>query len=340
MMGGLPMVDLIKSIEFANPGFLYLLLVIPFLVVWYFFRRKRASAELQVSTLQGFAKNRRSFRLVVMEALYFLRLLAFAVLIVALARPQTSLSRQDISVEGIDLVFALDISSSMLARDFRPDRLGAAKDVAIEFVDARPSDRMGLVVFSGESFTQCPLTTDHSVVKNLFRDVKSGMIEDGTALGDGLATAVNRLRESKAVSKVIILLTDGVNNSGSLDPRSAAEIAKLYGIRIYTIGIGTLGMAPYPVQTPFGVQVQMVPVEIDEPLLREIAQMTNGKYFRATNNDKLRAIYKEIDQLEKSKIDVTEFRRKNEQFLPLLYLSFILVAIELALRYFFVKNIP
>lgn len=334
------MVDLLKSIEFANPGFLYLLLVIPLLVIWYFFRRKRESAELQVSTIQGFEKNRRSFRLVAMESLYFIRLLAIAIFIVALARPQTSLSRQDISVEGIDLVFALDISSSMLARDFRPDRLGAAKDVAIEFVDARPSDRMGLVVFSGESFTQCPLTTDHSVVKNLFRDVKSGMIEDGTALGDGLATAVNRLRESKAVSKVIILLTDGVNNSGSLDPRSAAEIAKLYGIRIYTIGIGTLGMAPYPVQTPFGIQIQMVPVEIDEPLLKEIAQMTNGKYFRATNNDKLRAIYKEIDQLEKSKIDVTEFRRKNEQFLPLLYLGFILLAFELALRYFFVKNIP
>jgi Ca-activated chloride channel family protein len=228
----------------------------------------------------------------------------------------------------------------MLAMDFKPDRLEAAKDLAIEFIDGRPNDRIGLVIFSGETFTQCPLTTDHAVLKNLFRDIHSGMIEDGTALGDGLATAVNRLRGSKAVSKVIILLTDGVNNMGSLDPRSAAEIAKLYGIRIYTIGIGTMGQAPYPVQTPFGMQTQMMEVKIDEPLLMEIAKGTDGKYFRATNNAKLRAIYQEIDKMEKSKIDVTEFRKKKEEFLPLVLLAFIIIGFEMLLRYLYLKNIP
>jgi Ca-activated chloride channel family protein len=334
------MSSLLKAITFANPGFLFLLILIPLLVVWYFFRRKRDTAILTVSTLEGVKREKGSIKLVVSQALYFIRLLALTLLIVALARPQTSLSRQDITVEGIDLVIALDISGSMLAMDFKPDRLGAAKDLAMEFIDARPNDRIGLVVFSGETFTQCPMTTDHSVLKNLFRDIKSGMIEDGTALGDGLATAVNRLRESKAISKVIILLTDGVNNMGSLDPRSAAEIAKLFGVRIYTVGIGTYGQAPYPVQTPFGIQTQMVDVKIDEPLMKEIAEMTNGKYYRATSNAKLRSVYQEIDKLEKSKIDVTEFRKKKEEFLPLLYIGLILIVLELMLRYLYVRNIP
>ena len=329
-----------KSLTFGNPGFLYLLLTVPLLVVWYFYRRKRYTADLQVSTTEGFAQVGRNLKFYVYHGLYVLRLLAITLLVIALARPQTSLSRQDISVEGIDLMIALDVSGSMLAMDFKPNRLEAAKDLAIEFIDGRPNDRIGLVIFSGETFTQCPLTTDHAVLKNLFRDIHSGMIDDGTALGDGLATAVNRLRGSKAISKVIILLTDGVNNMGSLDPRSAAEIAKLYGIRIYTIGIGSMGQAPYPVQTPYGMQTQMMKVEIDETLLMEIANGTDGKYFRATNNAKLRSIYQEIDKMEKSKIDVTEFRKKNEEFLPLVLIAFLFIGMELLLRYLYVKNIP
>jgi Ca-activated chloride channel family protein len=329
-----------KTLTFGNPGFLFLLLVIPVLVAWYFYRKKRYTADLQVSTTEGFARVGRNLKFYTYHGLYVLRLLAISLLIMALARPQTSLSRQDISVEGIDLIIALDVSGSMLAMDFKPDRLEAAKDLAIEFIDGRPNDRIGLIIFSGETFTQCPLTTDHAILKNLFRDIHSGMIDDGTALGDGLATAVNRLRGSKAISKVIILLTDGVNNMGSLDPRSAAEIAKLYGIRIYTIGIGSMGQAPYPVQTPFGMQTQMMPVTIDEALLQEIAKGTDGKYFRATNNAKLRAIYQEIDKMEKSKIDVTEFRKKKEEFLPLVLLAFILIGLEMLLRYLYLKNIP
>lgn len=328
------------GITFANPVFLIFLAVVPALAVWYFFRRKRQTAELQVSSTEGFDRSFWNVKLYLIPGLYVIRLLAITLLIVAMSRPQTSLSRQDITVEGIDLVMALDVSGSMMAMDFKPDRLEASKEIAIEFIDGRPNDRIGLVIFSGETFTQCPLTTDHSVLKNLFRDIRSGMIDDGTALGDGLATAVNRLRGSKAISKVIILLTDGVNNMGSLDPRSAAEIAKLYGVRIYTVGVGTMGEAPYPVQTPFGMQTQMVPVKIDEPLLMEIAKMTDGKYFRATNNAKLRSIYQEIDKMEKSKIDVTEFRKKKEEFLPLVLLAFILLGLETLLRYLYLKNIP
>lgn len=326
--------------SFESPGFLFLLVLIPGLVAWYFYRRRKNTADLLVSSTGGFDRSFWNIRLVMIPGLFALRLLAIALLIVALARPQTSLSRQDISVEGIDLMMALDVSGSMMAMDFKPDRLEASKDLAIEFIDGRPNDRIGLVIFSGETFTQCPLTTDHSVLKNLFRDIHSGMIDDGTAIGDGLATAVNRLRGSKAISKVIILLTDGVSNMGALDPRSAAEIAKLYGIRIYTVGVGTIGKAPYPVQTPFGIQTQMVDVNIDEPLLMEIAKMTDGKYFRATNNAKLRAIYQEIDKLEKSKIDVTEFRKKKDEYIPLVLLAFALLGLEVLLRYLWLKNIP
>ncbi len=328
------------GLTFGNPFFLIFLVIIPGLVLWYFFRMKRNHADILVSDTTGFELKGRSFKVYVYHALYVLRLLAIALLIIALARPQTSLSRQDVTVEGIDLMIAFDVSGSMLAMDFKPDRLQASKEVAIEFIDGRPNDRIGLVIFSGETFTQCPLTSDHSVLKNLFRDIKSGMIDDGTALGDGLATAVNRLRNSKAISKVIILLTDGVNNMGSLDPISAAEIAKLYGIRIYTIGVGTIGQAPYPVQTPFGIQTQMMEVKIDEPLLKEIARMTDGKYFRATNNAKLRTIYQEIDKMEKSKIDVTEFRKKKEEYLPLVLLAFVFLGIEMLLKYVYLKNIP
>ena len=232
-----------------------------------------------------------------------------------------------------------DISGSMLARDFRPDRLEASKNIATEFISGRPYDRIGLVVFSGESFTQCPLTTDHAVLINLLREIQSGMIEDGTAIGMGLATAVNRIKDSKAKSKVIILLTDGVNNRGEIAPATAADIAKTFGIRVYTIGVGTQGMAPYPVQTPYGIQYQDMPVEIDEGILQEIAQKTGGKYFRATDNDKLIQVYKEIDKLEKSKIDVRQFTRKEERYLIPALIAFILLVFEIVVRNTIFKNL-
>jgi Ca-activated chloride channel family protein len=331
---------MIKGITFANPHLLYLLLLIPLLVAWYFFRLQKNQADIQISSFDGFGNGIKSIRLYLYHGLFILKLLAIFLIIIALARPQTSLNRQDINIEGIDIVLAMDVSGSMLARDFSPDRLEASKEVAMEFIDGRPNDRIGLVIFSGETFTQCPLTTDHAVLKSLFQDIKSGMIEDGTALGDGLATAVSRLKTSKAISKVIILLTDGVNNMGSVDPLSAAEIAKLYGIRIYTIGVGTTGMAPYPVQTPFGIQLQNMEVKIDETLLREVSRLTDGKYFRATNTVKLRQIYQEIDKLEKSKIDVTEFRKKREEYLLLTLIACAILALEILFRNIWFKNIP
>jgi Ca-activated chloride channel family protein len=234
---------------------------------------------------------------------------------------------------------ALDISGSMLARDFKPDRLEASKDVATEFISGRPYDRIGLVVFSGESFTQCPLTTDHAVLINLMREVQSGMIEDGTAIGMGLATAVNRIKDSQAKSKVIILLTDGVNNRGEIAPSTAADIAKTYGIRVYTIGVGTQGMAPYPVNTPFGMQYQNMPVEIDEGILKDISSKTGGKYFRATDNNKLIQVYNEIDKMEKSKIDVRQFSRKEERYFIPALIAFILLAAEILARNTLFRNL-
>jgi Ca-activated chloride channel homolog len=321
-----------NNVEFANPGYLYLLIILPLLAGWYWYRHIKDHAELQVSETESFNSTQRSLKQYLYFSLYVIRALAIALLIVALARPQSTSSRRDVTIEGIDIVMALDVSGSMLAMDLQPDRLEAAKEVASEFIAGRPNDRFGLVIFSGETFTQCPLTTDHDVIRNLFKDVKSGIIEDGTAIGDGLATSVNRLKDSKAVSKVIILLTDGINNMGSLDPLSSAEIAKTYGVRIYTIGVGTEGKAPYPVQTPFGVQTQYVDVQIDEELLQKVANQTDGKYFRATSNSKLREIYGEIDKLEKSKIDVTEFRKKKEEFFPYALIAFILITLEVILR--------
>lgn len=329
-----------RNIEFADPGYLYLLLLLPLILGWDLYRLGRKRADLRLPYLGTFASVGRSFREYALYGLSFLRILAFALLILALARPQSSSSRQDVSIEGIDIVMAVDISSSMLAEDFRPNRLGAAKRVAADFASGRSNDRIGLVVFSGEAFTQCPLTTDHRVLLELFESVKTGMIEDGTAIGDGLATAVNRLKESTAVSKVIILLTDGENNMGVLDPVSAAEIAQIYGIRIYTIGVGTIGMAPYPVKTPFGTQYQNVEVKIDEDLLRQVADMTDGRYFRATDNSKLEAIYAEIDQLEKSKIDVTEFHKKHEEFVLPALLGLIILLLEFIARSFIIRTAP
>ena len=325
----------------ANPEFFWLLLLLPLLIVWYWFRHKKRNAELRVSGLEAFSGVPVTAKVWLTHSLFALRLLALALLIVALARPQAVSSKQNIHIEGIDIVLALDVSSSMLARDFKPDRLEAAKEVAKEFILKRPDDRIGLVIFSGEAFTQVPLTTDHNMIINLFKEVKSGMIEDGTAIGDGLATAVSRLEESKAISKVIILLTDGVNNSGSVDPLSAAEIAKMFGIRVYTIGVGSRGYAPYPVQDQFGrTHMQQMEVQIDEDLLKKIAVETGGKYFRAENNEKLRQIYDEIDKMEKSKIDVQEFKRKYEKFLPFALAAIIIFMVEMLLRYVYFRKLP
>ena len=289
--------------------------------------------------LNPLAKSGTTIRNYLQNILFGARMTAVSLLIMVLARPQSTDRFQDVSTEGIDIMLALDISGSMLARDFKPDRLEASKDVATEFISGRPYDRIGLVVFSGESFTQCPLTTDHAVLINLMREIQSGMIEDGTAIGMGLANAVNRIKDSEAKSKVIILLTDGINNRGEVAPATAAGIAKTFGVRVYTIGVGTMGTAPYPVQTPFGTQYQNMPVEIDEGILKEIAVTTGGRYFRATDNDKLVQVYGEIDKLEKSKIDVKQFTRKEEKYLIPAIMAFFILAIELLVRYTFLRKL-
>lgn len=285
----------------------------------------------------SFAKQTLAIRL--LQSLKYIRVLAIALLIVAFARPHSTSKYKDVSVDGIDIIISQDISGTMLAEDLKPNRLESAKKMAQRFIENRPNDRIGLVAFSGESFTQCPLTIDHAILKNLISKLKSGMIEDGTAIGNGLATAINRIKDSKAKSKVIILLTDGINNSGEVDPVTAAEMAKAFDIRVYTIGIGTMGQAPYPFQTIFGIQYQMVDVQIDEQLLQYIAKSTNGKYFRATNSRKLEKIYAEIDTLEKTKFDVTSYSHKQELFFPYALAALLMLTLELFLRYALVKKL-
>ncbi len=323
-----------------NPDYFYLFLLIPVLTAWYVYRFRKSTPELLFSGLKPFENVSPSLKTKLVHSLFALRMLALSFLIVALAGPQRISSKSNINIEGIDIVIALDVSGSMRARDFRPDRIGAAKKIAAQFIDGRPNDRIGLVIFSGVAFTQAPLTLDHSMLKSLLREVKSGMIQDGTAIGDGLATAVSRLKDSKARSKVIVLLTDGVNNSGAIDPETAAELAKMYGIRVYTIGVGSYGYAPYPVQTPYGIQMQQMKVQIDEALLKKIAQETGGKYFRANNNRKLEAIFKEIDRLEKSKINVQQFRRKYELYFPFALAALLLFVLEVSLRYLVFRKLP
>ena len=323
---------MLENIEFANPKLLWLLLLVPLTIVWYVLRHKKQEAAVSFSDLNGFAKLPKSWKAYLRHILFALKMTALALLVVALARPQSSSTNSTSNIEGIDIVMAMDVSGSMLARDLKPDRLTAAKNVASDFVKERPGDRMGLVIFSGETFTQVPLTTDHGVMLNMLGEMKNGLIDDGTAIGDGLATAVSRLKDSEAISKVVILLTDGLNNAGSVDPYTAAEMAKLFGIRVYTIGVGSYGTAPYPVQTPFGTQIQQMKVEIDEKLLASVAGMTGGKYFRATSNQKLDEVYQEIDKLERSKIEVTEFRRLHEEFYPLVAWGLALLLLEFLMR--------
>ena len=330
-----------SNITFANPGYFYLLLLIIPILGAYFWKQRHGSASIQLSSLGGFAKAPKSYKQYFRHILVVLRVLLVAVLVAILARPQTSNNWQNETTEGIDIVLALDLSSSMLACDFQPNRIEAAKNVAVEFVSGRPNDRIGLVVFSGESFTQCPITGDHAVLINLVRELKSGMIDDGTAIGMGLGTAVNRLKESTAKSKVIILLTDGVNNMGSLAPETAAEIAQTFGIRVYTVGIGTMGYAKYPVPNMFGgMTFQDMKVEIDEQMLRKIADKTNGKYFRATGNKKLKQVYQEIDKLEKSKISIQHVNNKKEEYFFLAVFAALLLLLELLLRNTLFRSLP
>lgn len=328
------------DITFAQPMMLWLLLAIPVLVALYVFRDTMGS--FTISSAQKFSTIGRPFKEILSYVLFGLKILALALLIVALARPQSTTSWKNISTEGIDIIIAMDISASMLAKDFKPNRLEAAKEVAIEFISERPNDRIGLVIFSGESFTQCPLTTDHSIIKNLMKNIKTGMVADGTAIGMGLASAVNRLKDSKAKSKVIILLTDGVNNMGTISPQTAAEIAKAFGIRVHTIGVGTHGQALSPVGIyPNGEYIfQYAPVEIDEEMLRYIAETTGGKYFRATNKDKLTSIYKEIDKMEKTIVQERKHTRRTEEFFPYALAAGIILIVNFVLKNTVIKTIP
>jgi len=326
---------------FEYPALLYLeLLLIP-LVALYVWRELRGhTPSLHVSTVSPWKGSGGRFKKLARHIPYILRFIALAAIIVALARPRSSQDFERVNAQGIDIIFAIDVSTSMLARDFNPDRISAAKDIAIEFIAQRPRDRMGIVVFAGESFTQCPLTTDRATLINLMKGVETGLIEDGTAIGNGLATAIARLKDSKAKSRVVILLTDGVNNRGEIAPLMATEIAKTYGVRVYTIGVGAMGVAPYPVMTPFGVQVQQVKVEIDEPLLRQVAQETGGKYFRATDNTKMLEIYSEINKMETSRTIVDSFPVYKELFMKYALIALAAIVLELFLRFFILRRIP
>jgi Ca-activated chloride channel family protein len=328
-----------SNYTFINPEFFYLLILPLVILVWYAFKHKTTSSVIVFSAADAISKTP-SLKQRLRHLPYGLKIIASILLIIVLTRPQSSTNWEESTTEGIDIILTMDISGSMLAQDLKPDRLEASKNVAMDFISKRINDRVGLVIFAGESFTQCPLTTDHNVLINLFKDVKSGMVDDGTAIGMGLATAVNRLKDSEAISKVIILLTDGVNNSGMVPPLTAAEIAEKFGIRVYTIGVGTEGFAPYPFQTPFGIQYQDVEVKIDEKTLQDIAILTDGKYFRATNNNSLKEIYKDIDALEKSKIEVTEFHKRSEEFFSFALWALSLMLLGFILQITYLKQIP
>lgn len=328
------------SIFFEYPGLLYLeFLLIPMVGLYLFREMRRKNPSLTVSSAAPYRFRGNQLYKIFRHLPFVLRCIAVAAIIVAIARPRSSSTFEKIDSEGIDIVLAMDISTSMLARDFKPDRIGAAKDIAIQFIAERPSDRIGVVVFAGESFTQSPLTTDRPTLINLMKEVECGIIEDGTAIGNGLANAVARLKDSPAKSRVIILLTDGVNNRGEIAPQMAIEIAKTYGIRVYTIGVGAMGEAPYPMMTPYGVKEMMVKVEIDEELLKEIASETGGEYFRATDNTKLLEIYRQINEMEKSRTTVDSFPLYKEEFNRFALVALAALLLELVLRLFGARRI-
>lgn len=325
---------------FANIEYLFLLLLLIPYVVWYILKYRRSEATLQISDARVYAHTPKSYKNYLLHTPFILRVLAFIFIILVLARPQTTNKWQNSEIEGIDIMLAIDVSTSMLAEDLKPNRLEAAKDVAAEFVNGRANDNIGITLFAGESFTQCPLTVDHSVLSDIIHNIKCGLIEDGTAIGMGIANAVTRLKDSKAKSKVIILLTDGTNNKGDISPLTAAEIAKSFGIRIYTIGVGTNGVAPYPYPMGNTVQYVNMPMEIDERTLTQIAGTTEGNYFRATSNTKLKEVYTEIDKLEKTKLNVKEYNKREEEYRWFALAAFICVLLEVLLRNSILKKIP
>ncbi|MBE6270075.1 MAG: VWA domain-containing protein [Prevotella ruminicola] len=331
--------------EFANKEYLLLLLLIIPYLIWYVMYRKKTEPTLRMSDTFAFRYAPKSWKVTLMPLSMLLRLLVFVMIVMVLARPQTQNSWDSKTVEGIDIMLAMDVSTSMLAEDLRPNRIEAAKQVASEFIIGRPNDNIGLAIFAGESFTQCPMTTDHASLLNLLQNVRTdiaarGLIEDGTAIGMGLANAVSRLKDSKAKSKVVILLTDGSNNRGDISPSTAAEIAKSLGIRVYTIGVGTNKVAPYPMPVAGGVQYVNVPVEIDTKTLSEIASITEGDFYRATNTSELRKIYKEIDQLEKSKLNVKTFSKRYEAYQPFALVAVLALLLEILLRITIFRRIP
>ena len=326
---------------FEYPGLLWLLAIPAALVVHYIYLElAQRHPHLRVSSSVPWMVSGTSFLAVLRHLPFLLRTFALVMIVIAIARPRSSTEMERIDTEGIDIVLAMDVSTSMLARDLTPDRINASKDIAIEFISQRPSDRMGIVVFAGESFTQCPLTTDRATLINLMKEIQTDLIEDGTAIGNGLATAVARMKDSDAKSRVVILLTDGVNNRGEISPQMAAEIAKTYGIRVYTIGVGKEGMAPYPVMTPWGVEVQNVKVEIDEKLLAEIAESTGGRYFRATDNTKLAEIYSEINKMEKARTTVDSFPVYKELFGLYALLALLALLLEFFIDRFVLRRLP
>ena len=325
--------------SFQNPAYFWLLLLLIPIIVWYIVEMRKADASLQISGTDSFKGQPKSVRIYMLHLPFLLRVAALLLLTIGLARPQLTDHWHSEQTEGIDIMMALDISGTMQAEDLRPNRLEAAKNVAVEFINARENDNIGLVVFAGESFTQCPLTTDHAVLINLFNSVKFGMIQDGTAIGLGIANAVNRMKDSPTKSKVIILLTDGSNNAGDIDPLTAAKIANQFGIRIYAIGVGSRGQARIPYQTPIGVQYATISGEFDEQTLRQVADQTGGEYFRATDNASLKRIYEQIDQMEKTKIRVREISKKQENFSPFILWAMLLLLCEITLRGFVLRTI-
>lgn len=326
---------------FEYPHLLWLLVIPALLIVHYIYLELCGRRpHLRVSDIRYWKAGGKSVLAYLRHAPMLLRTVALSMIIIAIARPRSSSKMDKIDTEGIDIVLAMDVSTSMLARDFTPDRISAAKDIAIEFISQRPSDRIGIVVFAGESYTQCPLTTDRATLINLMKEIQTGLIEDGTAIGNGLATAVARMQGSDAKSRVVILLTDGVNNRGEITPQTAADIAKTYGIRVYTIGVGANGTAPYPVITPWGVQMQDVEVEIDEDLLKGIAETTGGRYFRATDNTKLSEIYSEINKMEKARTTIDSFPVYKELFMDFALVALICLLLEVVFNAFILKRLP
>ena len=326
--------------EFLHPEYLFLLLLLLPLIGWYVMRLSKTQASFKLASTLAFKGIKPDFRIYMRHLPFALRLISLALIIIVIARPQSVSNWEETESQGIDIVMALDVSGSMLSQDLQPDRLQAAKKVASEFITDRKNDNIGLVIFAGESFTQCPLTTDHKVLLNLLNEINFGMIEDGTAIGLGLATSVNRLKESVSDSRVVILLTDGTNNSGQIAPLTAADLARSYGIRVYTVGVGTKGMAPTPVNTPYGIRMQNMPVDIDEKTLTEIAAMTGGQYFRAQDTEGLRQVYEEIDEMEKYLVSVQNVTRRQELFLPFALFALGLILLELLLRRTWLRSIP